>query len=145
MWNDAHLASYSLKRTRRMMCISAGWTSPRSPFKARCARDMAIAPESNGPDANNSLQDVHHRSVEECYSTHDTVSQRTCCRLQSALICATRVSWLSKTAMKTNWPRDVHHQQALCSMLRPCAACCWSVAASQILCRSLRTSIHLRF
>ena len=42
------------------MCITAvpGWYSSRI-----CARDMAIAPESNGPDANNLLQDVHHRSV----------------------------------------------------------------------------------
>jgi hypothetical protein len=24
---------------------------------------MTIVPESNGPDVNNSLQDVHHRSV----------------------------------------------------------------------------------
>jgi hypothetical protein len=49
-----------------LFCISAGCASPRYPFgteKRICARDMAIAPESNGPDANNSLQDVHHRSV----------------------------------------------------------------------------------
>ena len=46
--------------------LSAGCASPRYPFgseKGTCARDVAVVHESNGPEGNSLLQDVHHRSV----------------------------------------------------------------------------------